>query len=107
MSVRVGKVANKARSMRAPPRRPDGWLWWWRPRARKKLAVREAAELLNEFGEEAYWLARICARRSRGMLGRHWRAVAVEIARRMAEIRARPPRATSKTHNKPARSSSG
>jgi hypothetical protein len=100
MSARVGKVTNKASSRPGPPRRPDGWLWWWRPRARKKLAVREAAELLNEFGEEAYWLARICARRSRGALGRHWRAVAIEIARRMAERSDETPRATSR--NRPA-----
>jgi hypothetical protein len=82
MSVRVGKVTHATASMRGPSRRPDGWLWWWRPRARRKLAAREATELVSEFGEEAYWLARFCARRSRGALRRHWQAVAGEIARR-------------------------
>jgi hypothetical protein len=44
--------------------------------------VREATELLNEFGKDAYWLACIGARRSRGALRRHWHTVAAEIERR-------------------------
>jgi hypothetical protein len=48
----------------------------------QELAVREATELLDEFGKDAYWLACACTRRSSGALGRHWEAVTIEIERR-------------------------
>jgi sporulation related protein len=52
------------------------------PRVQQELAVREATELLDEFGKDAYWLACACTRRSSGALGRHWEAVTIEIERR-------------------------
>ena len=82
MSVRVNDVENDISSILGRSSRPAGWRWWGRRRARQELAVREATELLNEFGKDAYWLACIGARRSRGALRRHWHTVAAEIERR-------------------------
>jgi len=58
--------------------------------------VREATELLNEFGKDAYWLACICMRRSRGALKRHWHAVATELEQRTGRKSPTTP-ATGKT----------
>src|SRR5215510_10234553 len=82
MSVRVNDVENDISLILGRSSRPTGWRWWGRRRARQELAVREATELLNEFGKDAYWLACIGARRSRGALRRHWHTVATEIERR-------------------------
>jgi SPOR domain len=82
MSVRVDSIENDISSIVGQLSRPARWRWWERRRALEGLAVREATELLNQFGKDAYWLACICARRSRGELGRHWQAVAVEIEQR-------------------------
>jgi hypothetical protein len=82
MSVRASNVENDISSILGRSSRPAGWRWWGRRRARQELAVREATELLNEFGKDAYWLACIGARRSRGALRRHWHTVAAEIERR-------------------------
>src|SRR5215467_11935156 len=82
MSVRIDNVENDISSILGRSSRPAGWRWWGRRRARQELAVREATELLNEFGKDAYWLACIGARRSRGALRRHWYTVAAEIERR-------------------------
>jgi len=82
MSVHVNNVENDISSILGRSSRPVGWRWWGRRRARQELAVREATELLNEFGKDAYWLACIGARRSRGALRRHWHTVAAEIERR-------------------------
>src|SRR5215470_146965 len=82
MSVHVNDVENDISSIVGRSSRPAGWRWWGRRRARQELAVREATELLNEFGKDAYWLACIGARRSRGALRRHWHTVAAEIERR-------------------------
>jgi SPOR domain len=62
-----------------------------RPRAQQELAAREATELLNEFGKDAYWLACASARRSSGALGRHWEAVTIEIERRTGRGSPAPP----------------
>src|SRR5215510_13153436 len=82
MSVRASNVENDISSILGRSSRPTEWRWWGRRRARQELAVREATELLNEFGKDAYWLACIGARRSRGALRRHWHTVAAEIERR-------------------------
>lgn len=82
MSVRVDTVEIDVSSRRGRSIRPVGWRWWGRRRARQELAAREATELLNEFGKDAYWLACICMRRSRGALKRHWHAVATELEQR-------------------------
>ena len=84
MSVRVDRVGNQVPS-RFGRSGQAGWRWWWRRRARQELAAREAIELMYEFGEDSYWLARICARRSRGSLRRYWHAVLIEIARRTGQ----------------------
>jgi hypothetical protein len=57
MSVRASNVENDISSILGRSSRPTGWRWWGRRRARQELAVREATELLNEFGKDAYWLA--------------------------------------------------
>ena len=82
MSVRVENIDNDISSILGRSSRPPTWRWWEPRRARQELAAREATELLNQFGKDAYWLACICARRSPGALGRHWNAVAAEIERR-------------------------
>ena len=62
-----------------------------RPCAQQELAAREATELLDEFGKDAYWLACASARRSSGALGRHWEAVVIEIERRTGRGSPAPP----------------
>jgi len=82
MSVHVDNVEDDISSILDRSSRPGGLLGWVRPRAQEEVAAQEAAELLNEFGKDAYWVACACARRASGALGRHWQAVTLEIERR-------------------------
>jgi hypothetical protein len=95
MSARLDKVDDNVSTLLGRSRRSSG-RWWSRRQARQELAARETAELTNEFGDDAYWLACICVRRSRGALRRHWLAVVGEIERGMGKAAA-APRATRKT----------
>ena len=82
MSVRVDDIEDDISSIVGRLNRPSGLLERVRPRAKEELAAQEATKLLNEFGNEAYWVACACARRASGALARHWEAVTLEIERR-------------------------
>ena len=92
MSMRVSKVGRDLSSSPARSRRPDRWRWWWQRPAGQELTARDASDLVNEFGEDAYWLARTCERQSPSEPSRHhWHVVATEIERHTARTSAAMP----------------
>ena len=58
------------------------WGWWRRRKAYRELVDREAAELIERYGDAAYHTARACGRGQEGRLARYWSKVALAVARR-------------------------